>query len=71
MPIRKTTLATMIQPKLKQANWIGSISRFEAIHSSLMRELNIDPKLVADQQGHTLTNMNVIPRHRLKAALRR
>lgn len=29
-------------------------------HSSLMRERNIDPKLVADQQGHTLdVNLNV------------
>jgi integrase len=29
-------------------------------HSSLMRELGVDPKLVADQQGHTLdVNLNV------------
>jgi integrase len=29
-------------------------------HSSLMRERNVDPKLVADQQGHTLdVNLNV------------
>jgi integrase len=29
-------------------------------HASLMRELGVDPKLVADQQGHTLdVNLNV------------
>jgi integrase len=29
-------------------------------HSSLMRDRNVDPKLVADQQGHTLdVNLNV------------
>jgi integrase len=29
-------------------------------HSSLMRERNVDPRLVADQQGHTLdVNLNV------------
>ena len=29
-------------------------------HSSLMRELGVDPKVVADQQGHTLdVNLNV------------
>jgi integrase len=29
-------------------------------HSSLMREENIDPKIVADQLGHTLdVNLNV------------
>jgi len=29
-------------------------------HSSLMRELGVDPKIVADQQGHTLdVNLNV------------
>ena len=29
-------------------------------HSSLMRELAIDPKLIADQQGHTVdVNLNV------------
>ena len=29
-------------------------------HSNLMKELGVDPKLVADQQGHTLdVNLNV------------
>jgi len=29
-------------------------------HSSLMKQLGVDPKLVADQQGHTLdVNQNV------------
>jgi integrase len=29
-------------------------------HSSLMRGLGVDPKIVADQQGHTLdVNLNV------------
>jgi hypothetical protein len=32
----------------------------ERTHSSRMRGLNVDPKIVADQQGHTLdVNMNV------------
>ncbi len=37
-------------------------------HSSLMNELEVDPKIVADQLGHTLdVNQNVYT----KAALRR
>ena len=29
-------------------------------HSNLMKELDVDPKFVADQQGHTLdVNLNV------------
>src|ERR1051326_461676 len=33
---------------------------FRRTHASLMRELGVDPKVVADQQGHTLdVNLNV------------
>jgi hypothetical protein len=35
-----------------------------------MRELNIDPKLVADQQGHTLdVNMNVYTQTSLESRI--
>ena len=39
-------------------------------HSSLMRELNVDPKLVADQQGHTLdVNINVYTQTSLESRI--
>ena len=42
-------------------------------HSSLMRELDVDPKIVADQLGHTLdVNLNVYtktPLHQRKLAI--
>ena len=50
-----------IGPKL-QAIGLGWVD-FHVLrrsHSSLMRDRNVDPKIVADQQGHTLdVNMNV------------
>jgi integrase len=37
-------------------------------HSTLMKQLKADPKLVADQLGHTLdVNQNVYTQSRLKA----
>ena len=50
-----------IRPALKTINfeWVD-FHVLRRTHSSLMRELGIDPKLVADQQGHTLdVNLNV------------
>ena len=50
-----------IKPKLAKAglDWVN-FHVLRRTHSSLMRELKVDPKLVADQQGHTLdVNMNV------------
>jgi len=50
-----------IRPKLKEngLEWLN----FQVLwrtHSSLMREKNVDPKVVADQFGHTLdVNLNV------------
>ena len=39
-------------------------------HSSLMNEKGIDPKLVADQQGHTVdVNLNVYTRTSIESRL--
>jgi len=48
-------------PKLQEAglDWVN-FQVMRRTHSSLMRELGVDPKLVADQLGHTLdVNLNV------------
>ena len=48
-------------PKLKEAGleW-ANFQVMRRTHSSLMRKLGVDPKLVADQLGHTLdVNLNV------------
>jgi integrase len=50
-----------ISPKLKAIGlgWVN-FHVLRRTHSSLMRERNVDPKLVADQQGHTVdVNLNV------------
>ncbi len=50
-----------IAPKLKgvRLGW-ANFQVMRRTHASLMRELNIDPKIVADQLGHTLdVNLNV------------
>ena len=50
-----------IGPKLKEAG-LGSVT-FQVMrrtHSSLMNDLKVDPKIVADQLGHTLdVNQNI------------
>jgi integrase len=61
-PIRKDNVwRRYIKPKLEGLgmDWVD-FHVLRRSHSSLMRGLKIDPKLVADQQGHTLdVNMNV------------
>ena len=50
-----------IRPKLKdnQLEWVN-FQVLRRTHSSLMRDKNVDPKVVADQLGHTLdVNLNV------------
>ena len=50
-----------IGPKLKGIGlgWIN-FQVMRRTHSSLMRDLDVDPKIVADQQGHTLdVHLNV------------
>lgn len=50
-----------IKPKLGNVGlgWVN-FQVMRRTHSSLMRELNVDPKVVADQLGHTLdVNLNV------------
>ncbi len=50
-----------MQPKLEKVGleWVNFQVR-RRTHSSLMRELAVDPKVVADQLGHTLdVNLNV------------
>jgi integrase len=64
---RKTPLAKdncwhrLIKPKLKKVNlaWVN-FQVMRRTHASLMRELDVDPKLVADQLGHSVdVNLNV------------
>jgi integrase len=61
-PLRKDGLwRRKVRPKLKEAKleWVN-FQVLRRTHSSLMREENIDPKIVADQLGHTLdVNLNV------------
>ncbi len=50
-----------MQPKLEKVGleWVN-FQVMRRTHSSLMRELAVDPKVVADQLGHTLdVNINV------------
>ncbi len=50
-----------MQPKLEKVGleWVN-FQVMRRTHSSLMRELGVDPKVVADQLGHTLdVNLNV------------
>ena len=50
-----------IAPKLATLGlgWVN-FQLMRRTHASLMRELDVDPKIVADQQGHTLdVNLNV------------
>ena len=64
---RKTPLAKdncwhrFIKPKLKKVNldWVN-FQVMRRTHASLMRELDVDPKIVADQLGHSVdVNLNV------------
>ena len=66
---RDTLWRRNILPRLKQVGlaWVN-FQVMRRTHSSLMHDLEVDPKLVADQLGHTLdVNQNVYT----KAALRR
>ena len=50
-----------MQPQLEKVGleW-ANFQVMRRTHSSLMRELGVDPKVVADQLGHTLdVNLNV------------
>ncbi len=50
-----------MQPELEKVGleW-ANFQVMRRTHSSLMRELGVDPKVVADQLGHTLdVNLNV------------
>ena len=50
-----------IRPKLKSVglDWVNFLV-LRRTHSTLMRGLSVDPKLVADQQGHAVdVNLNV------------
>jgi len=71
-PIRKDNVwRRYIKPKLKDAglDWID-FHVLRRTHSSLMRELKVDPKLVADQQGHTLdVNINVYTQTSLESRI--
>ncbi len=54
-------MARYIKPKLKEKKlgWVD-YRVMRRTHSSLMNKNGVDPKLVADQQGHTVdVNLNV------------
>src|SRR6266446_1726582 len=58
---RDNVMYRNIRPLLKKHGfaWVD-FHVMRRTHSSLMRELGVDPKVVADQQGHTLdVNLNV------------
>ena len=60
-----------IRPKLKLVGlaWVD-FRVMRRTHSSLMNEKGIDPKLVADQQGHTVdVNLNVYTRTSIESRL--
>jgi integrase len=66
---RDTLWRRHVLPRLKEVGlgWVN-FQVMRRTHSSLMHDLDVDPKLVADQLGHTLdVNQNVYT----KAALRR
>ena len=51
----------MIKPKLKKVNldWVN-FQVMRRTHASLMRDLDVDPKLLANQLGHSVdVNLNV------------
>ena len=66
-PISKdSTWRRRITPRLKLAglNWVN-FQVMRRTHASLMRELEVDPKIVADQLGHSVdVNLNVYSKPR-------
>jgi integrase len=62
MPLSKDNVwRRYIAPKLAAIGlgWVN-FQVMRRTHASLMRDLDVDPKIVADQQGHTLdVNLNV------------
>ena len=68
---RDNAMRRYIRPKLEEAGfgWVD-FHVMRRTHSSLMRDLGIDPKVVADQQGHTLdVNLNVYTESSLESRL--
>ena len=72
MPIGADNLMTRnIRPLLKTVGlgWV-SYRVMRRTHSSLMKERGVDPKIVADQQGHTVdVNLNVYTRTSLESRI--
>ena len=62
MPIgADNIMARSIRPKLRTVDlgWVG-YRVMRRTHLSLMNEQGVDPKVIADQQGHTVdVNLNV------------
>ena len=66
---RDNCLCRNIRPRLKSVGleWVN-FQVLRRTKASLMRELNVDPKLVSDQLGHTLdVNLNVYTQTPLEA----
>ena len=68
---RDNVMYRNIRPTLSKAGvgWVD-FHVMRRTHSSLMRELGVDPKIVADQQGHTLdVNLNVYTESSVKSRI--
>ena len=68
---RDNVMYRNIRPALKKDGfgWVD-FHIMRRTHSSLMRELGVDPKIVADQQGHTLdVNLNVYTETSVKSRI--
>jgi integrase len=64
-PLKAVT--QFISPRLEKMGlgWVN-FQVMRPTHSSLMRELDVDPKMVSDQLGHTLdVNLNVYTKSNL------
>jgi hypothetical protein len=65
------TMARYIRPRLKEVglDWVD-YRVMRRTHSSLMNEKGVNPKLIADQQGHGVdTNLNVYTQTSLASRL--
>ena len=49
-----------MRPGWNRSAWTGNFQAMRRTHASLVRELKVDPKIVADQLGHSVdVDLNV------------